>query len=165
MRLALSLFVVLLVAVPLTGCTRSVVRETEVQSSSEGGSTKQTTRIDGRTTAELTTKWENEFLIADGTAPIVAKYSDASRNRGLAALGARTDAERNLARQVSDVRISETVIMRDLETSDYVRSEVKAVLKNVEVMNERCDDAAGMCYCTVRMPMTSLIRVVEAYNR
>jgi hypothetical protein len=151
--------------VSAVGCApRQSVKTTEVVSAATHGSATQSIKIDDKTISTLKTEWASDFLTAEGSAPIVNKYDDVNRNLGLAKVGARTDAEAKLARQISEVHVTETIVMRDLETSSLVTSEVRQVLKDVEVLNERCDQNAGMCYVTVRMPKTSLVRVVESYN-
>jgi hypothetical protein len=156
----------LMFSLVIGGCApRSTTITTEVSGGQSGGKATQTTQIDGQTIASVKTEWQNEFLEAEGTAPVIKKYNDPPRDQGLAKLGARTDAERKLARMISDVKISESVTMRDLETSDYVKSEVQAVLRGVEVMNERYDERDGMYHVQVRMPKLALLRCVEAYQQ
>ncbi len=121
--------------------------------------------VDGKTIASLREEWETEFISATGTAPLVTKYPDAARNKELARRGAVLDAQRNLAAQVSKIRVTATVTMADLETSDFARSQMNAVLQDVEVISERFEDAGQRWIVEARMPKVKLIRFIEEVAR
>ncbi|AXI99963.1 LPP20 lipoprotein [Cyclonatronum proteinivorum] len=143
-----------------------VTQETVVRQDQTGTTaTTQVVRINDQELRSVRSEWENEYLYAEGSVPVVDRYPDENRNRGLARRGAIADAQRNLAQQISEVRITETVTMRDLEVSDFVRTEMNAVLRNLEVVNETFDASSNHYNVTIRMPLMSVYRVVEQYTK
>jgi len=73
------------------------------------------------------------------------------------------DAKRNLAQKISDTQLTSTTTMRDLETSDFVQTQLNAVLRGVEVTTETFNETAGIYTVTVRMPKMKVLSVVEQY--
>lgn len=130
-----------------------------------GDATSVSTSVDGTVIASLRQEWETEMISANGSAPVIQKYPEEARNRELARRGAILDAQRNLAQMVSSIRITATVSMSDLETSDLVRSQTSAVIRDVEVTRERYDEQGKRFEVSVRMPKVKLIKIVEESTR
>jgi hypothetical protein len=171
-RSSVSTLFLLSIAVSLTGgCAARTVR-TETTVARQPGSGSQpvvagssSTTIDGRTIASIREEWDTEFISATGTAPVVSKYDDAARNRELARRGAHLDAQRNLAEQVNRIRITSTVTMADLETSDFARSQMNAVLQDIETVSERFDTPNNRWIVELRMPKVKLVRFIEEVSK
>jgi hypothetical protein len=111
----------------------------------------------------MRTEWEAEMITAEGSAPVVQKYDDGARNKALARRGAVLDAQRDLARQVSQIQITERVTMRDLETSDFVQSRLNAILQDVSVVSETFNESTEQYRVTVEMPKVEVVSVIEEY--
>lgn len=149
----------------LGGCnsTTQVRKETIVEETPEGEVTSTRTLVNGEEIASLRSDWESEYITAQGRAPVSDKYENSSRNRALARRGAVVDAKRNLAQKISDTQLTSTTTMRDLETSDFVQTQLNAVLRGVEVTTETFNETAGIYTVTVRMPKMKVLSVVEQY--
>jgi len=157
----------LILMLSISGCSSSqtVTRVTETERSPEGSVESSRTLVDGEEIQSVRSEWEEELLTAQGAAPVLDRYPEASRNLALARRGAIVDAQRNLAQQISAIEITETVTMRDLETSDFVQSRLSAVLRDVEILTESHDEREDMYRVTAQMPKITLFRVVEEYTR
>jgi len=164
---AASASVLLILIVIISGCSSSqtVTRITETERSPEGSVESSRTLVNGEEIQSVRSDWEEEMLTAQGAAPVLDRYPDTSRNVALARRGAIVDAQRNLAQQISAIEITETVTMRDLETSDFVQSRLSAVLRDVEILTESHDEREDMYRVTAQMPKITLFRVVEEYTR
>jgi hypothetical protein len=155
------------VAAIAVGCapSTSVRTETQVQENSGGGKDTQTALVNDKVVADLKTEWQTENLVATGSAPLVKKYSDPARDKELARRAAILDAQHNLANQVSTIRISATTVMSDLMASEFVKSQVDALLKDVTVLSETFVESSDRWDVTVQMPKVNLIKAVEEYRR
>lgn len=156
---------VILLLLPACSSSETVTRERVVERTPEGEATSERTLINDEEVRSLRTEWEEELITAEGAAPVTSRYEEESRNVGLARRGAIVDAQRNLAQQISEIELTETVTMRDLETSDFVQTRLSAVLRDVEVLTERHDETEGIYRVTVQMPKVNLYRIIEEYSR
>lgn len=160
--------VVSIILTTLTNCSGTtnqvVVKESTVQQTPEQKVVQSQLSINGETLLSIRESWDSEYIMADGSAPVLSRYSDQNRNIGLAKRGALVDAQRNLAQQISETRLTETVTMRDLEVTDFVRTELNAVLRNVEVLVEKYNEDSNMYEVSIRMPKLTLYRIIEEYS-
>jgi hypothetical protein len=156
--------VLVLSVVVLLSCSRHVRKEEVIETDTLGGTRTERVSIDGRTVETLKQEWEGEYVTASGSAPVVSKHNDPARDKELARRGAILDAKRNLADKIGETRISETVTMSDLAVTDFVQSQLDAVLENVEITSEEYDEASGLYRASVRMPKASMLKIVEEYS-
>ncbi len=107
--------------------------------------------------------WEYEYIEAIGQIPVLKKYDDDVRNIALARRGAILDAQREIARKITSTSITETVVLSDLESSDYVQSYLNTKIQNLEIVDEFYDEDKRTYRVKVRMPKESLIIILEQY--
>ena len=166
-HLVFNFFIIVLITLSVQSCASTndkvVVREITVQNTPEQTAVQSTLSINGETLTKIREDWQNEYIMAGGAAPVLSRYTDQNRNIGLAKRGALVDAQRNLAIQISETRLTESVIMRDLEVTDFVRTELNAVLRNVEVLVEKYNEETNMYEVSVRMPKLTLYSIIEEY--
>jgi hypothetical protein len=146
------------------GTTTSRVETHVTQGPGASQFVNSTSSVNGEVVSSLKQQWESEVITATGSAPVVNKYPEPMRNRELARRGAILDGERNLAQQVSQLKITSTVTMADLETNDFVRSQMNALVQNVEVVQERYDEKNERYEVTVRMPKIKVVNIIEEYT-
>jgi hypothetical protein len=155
----------LLLSISLVGGGSSpekVRKETTVQQTPGGPAPSTRTTTNGREVQSMRTEWESEIVTAEGSAPVVQKYDDGPRNRARGRRGAVLDAQPDLARQVSQIQITERT-MHDLETSDFVQSRLHAILQDVSVVSETFNESTEQYRVTVEMPEVEVVSVIEEY--
>jgi len=153
----LKILSVLLMALFLfAGCS-----ETRVETRIEDDVETSTTTHNGYEIERLTKEWETELIEADGEAPVIDKYNDIQRDKELARRGAILAAQANLARKISAIQITETVTMRDLETSIQTQSYLNSEIQNCKVISEIYDYEKRMWFVTVQMEKKKLVHVLR----
>lgn len=159
MKHILGLAICVLLVAGCVSTTRKTTRWDDSNPSSE--TLTQTLEIDGQLIQQRRAEWQKEYLVESGEAPVVSKYDDVERNKRLARKGALLDAQRNMARKISETRISETTSMADFETSDYVKSQIEASLRDVEVINEQYNEKTKSYEVKIRMPKVKILDIIE----
>ena len=99
--------------------------------------------VNGATKAEAPEEsawWENEALVAVGYGVPSASTNFAAQARLLARQAAKSDAYRNLASQVENIRIT--------ADSTMIKSEINALVVGAQVVSEEYDEFGG---CTIVM--------------
>ncbi|MCK4413839.1 MAG: hypothetical protein KAY32_09860 [Candidatus Eisenbacteria sp.] len=148
----------------LIACTQPPVSDGPLTQPSDVQPVSPTPGISAALVDSLEARWRAEFLVVEGRAPVIAKYDDMRRNLALAKLAARTNAESELGRMIADVKITQTIVMKDFETSAYVRSELQALLKDVTVAEEGFDADAQEYWVRLQMPKIHLLDAVKAVS-
>ncbi|RKX28651.1 MAG: hypothetical protein DRP47_03755 [Candidatus Zixiibacteriota bacterium] len=154
----------LFMLVSFVGCSKTVTRETVTTMEDRHTQTVTTTKINDEVIQTLKTEWQDEYLEAIGMAYVGSRYPDVKRNKALALKGAKLDAERNIVEQIYKVHIDARTTMRDMDTYDYVTSEVKGSLIGVEMLTETFNEAENRWEVSIRVPKTTLIRILEQYK-
>ena len=158
-------FTLLFCLVVLSSCSTRYTERSSAATDEQGGRSSTVYSINNKDIISLETKWENEMLTGAGVAPVVNKYNDFARDKELARRGASLDAEKNLAAKISEIRVTETIIMSDLMSTTYAQSKLNAVLKDVTVVNEYFNEKENRWETTVQMPKAKLIEVVKESQR
>ena len=160
----LALAVLAAMLISLAGCNRVVIHERREEVNPDGSrSTVESRSINGELITELRETWETEYVTGTGSAPLVDRYNDYTRDKELARRGAVLDAMADLASKVTSIEITETVSMNDLVANEYVESRLQAVLQDVEVTSEVFNESSELWQVTVRMPKVRVVDVVEEW--
>jgi len=165
-----GILLVATLACPVAGGCGPSIRETTtttVALPGGGEATERQTTVDGKAMESLRVSWEADTLRAEGRAEVSNKYpGDPSRNRGLARVAARQAAEANLARQIADIRVSETVTVADLQASVLSRSAYEEVIRGgAEVVDEVFDEARQEWLVRMKMAKVRVLRIVETSRK
>lgn len=149
----------------LTACSPKVVKKTTYTEEKDGTSVTTSYSVDDVEVAKLKKEWKNEYIDAIGSAPLINKYAEDSRNKMLAKKGALLDAQRNLAQKISDIQLTSTTTMSDYSTSDYVQSRINTKLREVEIINERYNKDINTYEVRIQMPKRELINILQEYKK
>lgn len=143
-------------------CTKVVRYETSREVTPDGTGRNETMHmINGEILNTIREEWQNEYLIATGSAPLIVRYNDYNRDRELARRGAELDAMANLAAQIGQISITETMRMSDLATSTEITSILQARLSNVEVVSRTFNAESEMWDVVIRMPKIAIYSIIE----
>ena len=97
--------------------------------------------------------WSDQVIEATGSGVRPADAESPAQARLLAKRAAITDAYRNLAQIISEVRVtSDTTVQRFITTDDTIRTSVQAYIRGARVVEEK-EEADGTFTVTVRIGM------------
>ena len=149
--------------VVLTACSHKITKDVQVQKSDDFEEITNNFKVDGKTISQLKITWQNEFIFADGIAPVLTKYPEETRNLMLAKRAAVIDAQRNLAEKINEVRLSASTTMSDFQAVDFVQSRITARLKETQVINEYHNVEKGLYEIKIQMPKWEIAQILEEY--
>ncbi|MDY3868273.1 MAG: hypothetical protein SOZ52_02730 [Pyramidobacter sp.] len=102
--------------------------------------------------------WVNGYIEATGEGVVPAEKTGTAQGELLAKRGAMVDLQRNMLEIIQGVQVDGTTVMKDFEATDRVRTEVRGLVKGIQVTDASFKD--GIYSVTGRVPIVEVRKVV-----
>ena len=121
--------------------------------------------VDNEVINSLQEEWVTDTIHVTAVAPVVERYPDRNRNRGLARSAALAQAYAALALEVGSVQVTETITVNDMAASQLVQTRLDETIRGAFIESERLDEAQDQYEVTLGLPKVVLLRVVVETRR
>jgi hypothetical protein len=105
-----------------------------------------------------TVNWIAGYIEARGEAVVPAEKAGTAQGELLAKRGAMVDLQRNMLEIIQGVQVDGMTTMKDFEASDRVRTEVRGLVKGIQVIDASFKD--GIYSVAGRVPIVEVRKVV-----
>lgn len=166
-RLWMATGLAALAAILVAGCAttggRTIREETRIDQGTVSGTptVSRTVSVDGEVIGRLESEWETETIEGTGYMTVVNRYDDPARNKALARTGAIAQARLALAEQIGEIQVTETVVVRDMVTSQRLETRLQQIIQGSHVVSEHFDEESQTYEVVVSMPKANVLTVVR----